>query len=204
MFRPRIVTAYGPARADIAARDLVAAGVNGLVSMGFAGALAPGLSAGQVLIGGAVLDPTGARLESDADWCARALYQLRALAPEAATIVSGVGVLADPAAKTRLYQATGARAVDMESGALAAAAAEAGLPFLAIRVVLDSAARTIPDSALAAISEDGTISTFDVMRALLKAPGDLPALMALALDEKRALRSLRRVARRGLPLFGFV
>ena len=59
--------------------------------------------------------------------------------------------------KAALHSETGASAVDMESHIAAAYAAEAGLPFAAVRVISDPAHRALPALARAAIKPNGQI-----------------------------------------------
>src|SRR2546429_279660 len=56
-------------------------------------------------------------------------------------------VVLDTAAAKAALGATGALAVDMESGALAAAARARGVPFAALRAVLDAAGEALPAGA---------------------------------------------------------
>ena len=67
-------------------------------------------------------------------------------------------------AKPRCDLETGAVAVDMESHIAAAYAAEAGLPFAALRVVSDPAGRALPALAMAAIKPNGDIDLRKVLR----------------------------------------
>ncbi len=102
--------------------------------------------------------------------------------------------------KLTLFAETMARAADMESHVVARAAAAAGVPFVAIRVVGDPSNRAIPRAALAGLGEDGRVAGGAVARALLLRPWECIDMMALALDTGRAMRRLRRVGRRAGPL----
>ena len=59
--------------------------------------------------------------------------------------------MAAAARKAQLFGATRAVAVDMESAAVAEVAAQHGLPFLVLRVVLDTAADSLPASIAARV-----------------------------------------------------
>ena len=102
--------------------------------------------------------------------------------------------------KLALYAETLARAADMESHVVARAAAAAGVPFVAIRVVSDPSNRSIPRSALAGITGDGRVAGGAVAGALLRRPWECIDMLTLALDAGRAMRRLRRVGRRAGPL----
>ncbi len=173
--------AEGAARA---AAGLVAAGVGALLSVGLAGGLAPGLAAGSVLVPGVVLCG-GVRHGADARLCA----WLGGVT--AGVLLGGDAVVASAAAKAALHVATGAVAVDLESGAVAEAAAAAGLPFAVLRVVCDPAERDLPPAALAALDGAGAIGAWRVLRSVAGRPGQVPGLLALARDAGRARGALR-------------
>jgi adenosylhomocysteine nucleosidase len=91
--------------------------------------------------------------------------------------------------------ATGAQAVDMESGAVALAARRAGLPWAVLRVICDPAERELPHAALVALGATGAISGLRVLRSVLARPQQIPALLALGRDAAMARRSLRHLTR---------
>ena len=93
--------------------------------------------------------------------------------------------------KAALHSETGASAVDMESHIAAAYAAEAGLPFAAVRVISDPAHRALPAIARAAIKPNGQIDLGAVLRGIVRNPATLHALVSTGIDFNRALRSLR-------------
>jgi hypothetical protein len=100
-------------------------------------------------------------------------------------------IVAAQSGKAALHSETGAIAVDMESHIAAAYAAEAGLPFAALRVVSDPAGRALPALATNAIKPNGDIDLRKVLRGLARNPLTLRALVSTGLDFNRALRSLR-------------
>ena len=100
--------------------------------------------------------------------------------------------VAHPEAKRVLHLSTGALAVDNESHLVASVAAAQGLPFAAVRVILDPATRVLPAVALAAIRADGTIDLAALMRSVMRAPSELPTLLRLALDASVGFAALIR------------
>ena len=58
--------------------------------------------------------------------------------------------LASAAAKAAAFRETGAAAVDMESLAIAEVARSHELPFIAVRVIVDTAADIVPQAVIAA------------------------------------------------------
>jgi adenosylhomocysteine nucleosidase len=167
----------------------MAAGSSGLISFGVAGGIAPALRPGTCVIASAVIDHDCVR-QADARWAQR----LARLIPGS---VSGaiLGVpepIAHSAAKHALHARTGALAIDMETHVVARTAAQHGVPFAAIRVVVDPAERTIPRSALAGSRPDGTIDPLAVMRSLARYPRDLVGLIRMSFDTRAARATLVR------------
>jgi len=178
----------GPARAAAAARGLIADGAATLVSFGVAGALAPGLRAGELVLAGVVVFPNGRRVAAE-------VVEPPATGRVHRGLLAGSDVpVLTPAAKRRLFDDTGALAVDMESHAVAAAAHAAGLPFVALRAIVDASDQAVPDLALAGMGADGRTRALPVVRGLLRRPGALPGLLRLRRDMRAALAALREVA----------
>ena len=103
-------------------------------------------------------------------------------------------VVATAAAKAALFSTSGARAVDMESAAIAEAARRRGLPFIAVRVIIDRAGDAMPDSFVAAFDANGDFSVWRLLGQLLRAPGELGAVLRLAGIFHQANRALAAVA----------
>jgi adenosylhomocysteine nucleosidase len=120
-----------------------------------------------------------------------------------ALLSSGVPV-ATAALKTSMFHQTRALAVDMESAAVAEVAADHGLPFLALRVILDTARDSLPESILRAFDpvaerRHGLRRAWPLLRPLLYAPADWGPLLRLAGQYRRARHALIECARVGHP-----
>lgn len=198
--RPLLYCAGASAeRAYRGARSLVADGAAALLSIGIAGGLDAALRPGDVVLPDTILGAAGAQHRVSTEWHAVVMQELPRVAIGALlTARKPIGTVAEKAA---VRATSGALAVDMESGAVAEAAGEAGVPFLALRVVADPADRAIPAAALHGIAADGGRRPLAVLLRLAMRPADLPALIRLARDSDAALRQLRRVASRGSTLF---
>ena len=135
----------GHERAYDAARAALAAGASALMSWGIAGGLRRGISSGAIILPSQVKSSTGAAIGTDSHW--RMLLH-RSLQPtfevHGGELYESAVVLKTAEEKAAVLDATGAVAVDMESAAIAKAAAEAGRPFVAIRVVLDTIDDRLP------------------------------------------------------------
>ena len=164
--------------------------VTAVLSFGFAGGLKPGLPPGRLVVATA-LDPPD--IAPDPLWAA--LIAARTGAARG-TLASSDTVLDSPEAKRRLHEATGALAVDMESGVAARFAAARGLPFAALRAISDSAEEALPASAADAITPEGGINLPGLLRMLIWRRDDLRALTALGPGADEAETSLRMAVER--------
>src|SRR6266850_62723 len=164
----------------------------GVISFGVAGGLDPSLKSGDVVVATEVL-------AGDARWLAGLALNEELIASVALgsrrVVRGGLAgvekVVAARAVKAALRSETGAAAVDMESHIAAAYAAQAGLPFAALRVISDPASRALPALAMSAIKPNGNIDLRKVLRGIARNPTTLRALVSTGIDFNRALRSLR-------------
>ncbi len=102
-------------------------------------------------------------------------------------------MLASPREKARAALATGTVAVDLESAAIAAAAAERGVPFVAVRVVADAVSDTLPPRIQSWVAESGRPRLAPVMLAALK-PAAWSTLIMLAQRYAQAHGVLEAIA----------
>ena len=173
-----------------AAQSLIGRGAECLVSFGLAGALAPGLKTGMIVIPDHVILPNG-----DVHHCNAALVEiLRARFPKAVggALLASSGIVPTSGAKREQHERTKAVATDMESAAVAKAAATHAMPFCVFRVVADTAADTLPPAAQNGLKADGTTAYGEVLGSILRDPGQVPALVRLALVSRTAMGVLRR------------
>lgn len=192
-----LVSGIGPAAARRGAEALIGAGAGALVSFGLAGGLDPALAPGTVCLPGEVVGGPGPGLPTDAGWRSRLQARLAGRAPVAGgVLLASEDLVATPAAKARLFAATGAVAVDLESRAIGEVAAERGLPFLVVRVIVDGAGDGLPP-VVALATEGGTVRLGRLLGALARRPADLAPLVRLARRYAVAGRALALLARPG-------
>jgi len=159
--------------------------IRGVISFGVAGGLDPSLKSGDVVVATEVLS-------GDTRWLAGLALNEELIASVVRGGLAGVErVIAARDGKAALRLETGAAAVDMESHIAAAYAAEAELPFAALRVISDPATRALPALAMSAIKPNGDIDLRKVLRGVARNPMTLRALVSTGIDFNRALRSLR-------------
>lgn len=190
----------GDGPAAKAARELLSGNVRALMAFGLAGGLDPVLRAGAVIVPAEVMDESRTVHAAHAAWRERIVAAIeREIPVSSGALVSVSAPVASPAEKARLRRETGAAGVDMECFAVARVAADAGVPFIALRAVVDSAEVGLPASVLAGLREDGRIGVMGVLADVVCRPREAPGLMRLALANHAALAALRRTVSLGGP-----
>lgn len=190
-----IVSGIGQDSASTAAEKLIDEGVDGLLSAGTAGALAPGMRPGDLLIPSIILTAAGRT-----QWATRQWHQhvLGCFANSKMTVytdhlLSLDRIIGKTADKHQLYTESGASAVDMESAAILAIAETHRIPALVIRSIVDPASFGVPDFILRNSDNYGRISMLALMKCLLRHPANIGTLLQLAGYFQLATRSLRYV-----------
>jgi len=187
------VCGMGAARAAQAARETLQHGAQSLISWGVAAALDPLLRSGDIIVPRCIL-MDGKNLPVDGALSAGLRRHWRGVPLHDGALWHSPVVLADADKKLAVHTRTGAIAADMESGAIAAAAAEAGAPFLAVRVIVDAQAMTLPAPAVKGVDAYGRVRILDFLRALWREPGSIGPLITLGGAFHRARGRLRAIA----------
>jgi adenosylhomocysteine nucleosidase len=153
-------------------------------SCGFAGGLNPSVASGTVLFSNAPeLEP----------WLQERLLAAGAVE---AVLCNSPTVVATSAEKRRLWEETGADAVDMESGAIGEACRERGVSFGAIRVVLDPANEDLPLDFNRVMTTDLRLHWGKLAWSVLCRPGRVAGLLRLRRQTRASARALGRVLNR--------
>jgi len=183
----------GPDRAAQCATAAVAAGAKALVSWGLAGGLAADVEPGTVILPRRVIMQRGETFAASAAWHER----LAALATEFKMTLGDLltvrAALGSPAAKAAAATALAAVGVDMESAAIAAVAARARVPFIALRVVVDARDDALPANAEKWIDARGNTRGAAALGAIVR-PGEWQALWRLAQRYRKANAVLVQLA----------
>jgi adenosylhomocysteine nucleosidase len=187
------VSGIGSDAAASAARALVDAGVAALMTFGMAGGLDPALSVGSVVLPCELISADGARFLACRSWRERVATSVSPLrAVSAGNLLTSTRAIDTPLGKSAAFRDTGAAAVDMESAAVAAIASLHNLPFIAVRVIVDTAADSLPRAVLNA-SRTGRVQISRLIAGLILAPGEIASLLRLAQRYRIAMRSLRAI-----------
>ena len=161
-----------------------------VVSCGFCGGLDRVLSAGDLVLATSVRGPGGESLvapEPPRKQAATALNGLRVFQGELVTATSVI-----TAQEKRALGASGALAVDMETYPLARAAVDAGVPWLALRAIVDPVESSLPPFA----SEPRRGYVWPALRYAMSGPRAAMELVHLARNAHQAGAALEAGLRR--------
>lgn len=187
------VSGMGAGKAERMALRLLDEGALGLVSWGTCGGLAPGLEAGSLILASSIRRSDGAS------------YQV-SLPPSAVQHALPVGQVhtgillsvSQPVTtvheKGRLYRDYGALAVDMESAEIAAVAVRHGVPFVAVRAVVDPGQDALPEWLAAAVDEWGRVRVAALLAGLGVRVAAWGELIRLGRQFGKASRTLKSAA----------
>lgn len=168
----------GARTARVGLRATLALPPGPLASFGLAGALVPGIDAGTVVTANRIVDARGKVLWEGAP--------LEVPGASVATVCSAERVIDDPLERDDIARRTGAVAVDMESGPLAASGRLAG----SVRAIADGPERPVGRLANAA-TDAGGVRWSVVLKSFLTEPR---RAVRSARSARRALESLERAA----------
>ncbi len=187
----KLVCGTGSAAGEAVATRLAREPADIVAIAGVCGGLDPALSAGDLVLATGVAAVGRPDLTPDAAVVEAVQQPLRAAGRRFAsarllTVDRPVGSAEE---KRELWNASGAAGVDMETYTIAEAVVARGLPWFALRAVVDPAGAALPRPLRAwRGEEDGSALVFT----LLQRPQYWPALARLALQMRRATGALTR------------
>jgi len=201
--KPRLsISGIGPEAACAAAMSLVEHGATALLSWGCAGALSSTLEPGDLLLPRTILTGDNQMLHPHEMWRKRLADQLSgALKWHEDMLVESNRTISGTAEKQAMAHTSGAIAVDMESAAIGRVADQAGIPFMVIRAVADSADEGLPSCITEAVNGRGQLQMMRLLPILILRPALWPKLARLGRHFHAATRTLRMVSERSGPLF---
>lgn len=191
-----VLTGVGPAgarrEAANAFRDEFDS-INLCVSSGLAGALRPEYRIGQVLAATAVVSESlrpNAATQTLASSGALLSFAQDCGASKVTRFLSADHVVST--AQEKEFLASRADAVEMESFEVLSAAADSGIPAIAIRSVSDLAAEDLPLDVSQVLNDRGAVSIPRVLGQVARRPQSIPGLMRLGKHSRAASRALAR------------
>ncbi len=196
------ICGMGDSAARAAAKGLHESGATAIVSFGVAGALDASLRSGDLVLPESIY-ANGGMIPVTKIW----RDQLKQLLPTELTVVDGIlaaskGVVSTEVAKRELAAATGACAVDMESGAIAEVASNVGTPFIAVRAITDPIEFSPPEVLLSAVYSDGSVNAMGLISLILRRSVGIGTLIRLGKGMREANSTLSVVAQRSGETLG--
>ena len=188
----------GAGNAYRAARWLVRRGVTALAVTGVSGGLNPDLKPGDIIVPELILEHRNGK--QNHKWMTdlkcvdrfHALSILEGICVYPGAILSTERPVLTIPDKVSFYATTGAQAVDMESAAVARAAAEADLSVFALRTICDSAADDVSEAQFNLVDTDGTLRWPFLAVMLLHRPDRIPDLIRRGRQYAKGLSALKR------------
>ena len=172
-----------------------------LISFGFAGALDPQLSAGDVVLPNSVVDAKGNIFTTDQDLHKKLSSHLsNKLKITVGRLFSSETIIWDADEKQRLFKLYNTQIVDMESLGVAQAATENDCYFLIVRAISDTANQSLPQKSLKSLNLNNDIRIMNILLDLAQNLDELPSLFRLARNSRKAQTSLRNVAKLGFGI----
>ncbi|MFQ5827944.1 MAG: hypothetical protein ACE5JD_02130 [Candidatus Methylomirabilia bacterium] len=166
-----------------------------VISGGTCGALDPSLNVGDLVLAREVLTPRGNSLPVSSgvvEVLARAATAAGSLA-RLGTLLCAEKVMTSPEAKSERWHATGAIAVDLESGPILEFARRRGLSAGVIRGVSDSADQPLAPELLDLVTPAGGLRPGRALGLALTRPRVLSQALALRRGASRAMRAVARL-----------
>lgn len=166
-----LLAANGPGPTLAAAALKIRRNVDGLMSIGYCGALDPELRIGDIVVSSGFPVTGSGRFVRG-------------------SVLSLDYVVVEASEKLELRETTGAAVVEMESSAVAAMAGEWGVPFCSVRAVSDTAQENMPLNFNQYRDSVGRFSRARIAWAALGHPRVIPGLLRLERNCRRASESL--------------
>lgn len=183
-----VITGMGMQNARRVAEVLLSRPYEFCITAGFAGALSEQHLLGDILVAEAIQELGNPRTLV----CNQNLaYAARDNGAKLVKMFLTCNEVASTAVEKRRL-ASLADAVEMESFAILAAAQQYHTPTVAIRVISDSSRQDMPAGIGRMVDAEGQVSIGSVVRYIARHPLQLPALIRLGRDSKRAAESLAR------------
>jgi adenosylhomocysteine nucleosidase len=143
-----------------------------------------------------VIGASGESYSVDAEWHQRLYLAAAFKVPvRIGALVQSGTVVKTAAEKRALAERTGAAAADMESAAHAQAAARNGLPYVAVRSIVDTASTDIPETVFQALDAHGGVDRAKLLRDAGRAPADWIKIIHICSQFRAAQRTLKKTKR---------
>ena len=173
-----------------------------VLSVGFGGALTPGLATGDIVVSQHALSvqTPGNRVAFDSGYSTQVLQALtyaglKASYGDVLTVPEPLLVGHDKRAHGLKSQSS---VVDMESYWIAQESQQANVPMVSIRVILDEMSHDLPELVAAITADGGENEWRHALRAMLK-PSSASALVPLAVRSRKAATAIKTAVQAVIP-----
>ena len=185
------LSGIGADRAYTAGSVLVSQGATALLSWGCAAALDDRVSPGCLILPERIIGTNGEIHRVSTEWHRRLCQALESRHPiRTEALVESDVIVKTSAEKRSLARRTQAAATDMESAAQARLAKDYGLPFIAIRAIVDTPSTEIPENVLKALDPEGNINLWKLLSSTM--PADWIKIVRLGIQFNAAQRTLKK------------
>lgn len=184
----------GAKNAKKATEQLLAAGAKQIISWGCAGALAPNLKAGDLIIPKLIQTQSNKQLNTHPVLRTKIINALTEQIYFEGTLLESSSIIAKAEEKSALFNEKSTIAVDMESAAAAEICKKTGTPFIAIRTIVDPANFNLPAAISHSINSAGNVDLSKLIIYIICHPSELLSLIQLGLHFKAANKKLKHIS----------
>lgn len=171
-------------------KELIFSGVTHLLSWGFAGGLNKAFNSGDIILASSVHNgETDIHISSD--WLSEQIPKEISNDWKQGRLLSNMHMLSSPEEKQLWQKKTDSSVVDMESYAVKELALENGLPFAAIRFVIDTANMSLPKVVIEHTDNFGKPNIFKLIAACVSKPKTIKELIQLGFAANKAQKQMR-------------
>jgi adenosylhomocysteine nucleosidase len=186
-----VLSGVGRERAYKAGEVLISQGATALLSWGCAAALEDSFRPGSLLLPQCIIGTNGEIHNVNTEWHQRLCLALGSKYPvRMEPLIESDAIVKTAAEKRALAAQTNAAATDMESAAQARLAKDYGLPFVAIRAIVDTPLTDIPDAVTKALDPHGNVNLWKLITG--STSKDWTKIARLGIQFNLARRSLKR------------
>lgn len=165
-----------------------------IIVFGTAGAVAPDLDAGDIVLYDKLVDACDGEFAISEDLQQFLRELLAELNPRVGKGLTVSNAVCSVDEKRSIHAREDCLCVDMESTTVARWASEHQLPFACVRVIVDGPQQAVPSAALNGMKPNGTSDAVATCFALLRRPKQLPEIIRLGKNYSKALRTLASAA----------
>ncbi|MDO8846467.1 MAG: phosphorylase [Methylicorpusculum sp.] len=189
----------GPENAARTANQLISNGANRLVSWGCAAALHKACKPGDLILPDRLVSDNSPPIFLNSPWLEETRTVLQAINLDcdlSGTLAESAHIVSTALEKKGIAEQMQAKALDMESYAIAQVANQYELPCLVVRAIADPASMDLPKAISFAIDKQGEVVLTRLLCYLMTHPNEIPSLIRLGKDFSSARKTLQLAAKK--------